>query len=290
MTGEPTSPGPDADPASTKSPGRLKRRLRRGVTVAVLSVLTGLVGLGAHGLWREWRAMRLEVEAADDAAPIGFHNVYSKPSLAANPENWFRPEGNSVFLWSDWGKDKEHHWFQLDPQDLDRSRLAGPIGRDVIRPITDPWIEKAGGSIWGKMPPKEPVIGETLAGVPCAYPLRILTRMCVVNDVVENRPFLLLFDSTRPPVQSVGLFDAQLEGRRIILGTSGYLLDGKLLLYDRETESLWFEAVDSINAISGKRKGSRLPQIARPAPVAWNDWKSRSPNSRLLVGTHEGPH
>ena len=51
-----------------------------------------------------------------------------------------------------------------------------------------------------------------------------------------------------------------------MLGTSGYLLDGKPVLYDHETESLWTENGDSLAAIAGRYKGKRLPRLASPRP------------------------
>ena len=139
------------------------------------------------------------------------------------------------------------------------------------------------------MPPETLVVGQTLEGIPTAYPMRVLTVMNVVNDLVEDRPYLALFSHRRSSEQPVGIFDARVGGNRITLGTSGYLVDGSLLLYDHETESLWMEEGDTVRAVSGRHKGNRLPLVARPSAMTWSDWKAHNPRSRLLVGTHEKP-
>jgi hypothetical protein len=58
-----------------------------------------------------------------------------------------------------------------------------------------------------------------------------------------------------------------------------------VLLYDRETESLWSQIARQ--AISGPLKGQRLEMIS-VAHTTWQDWKSRYPES--LVLTRETGH
>jgi hypothetical protein len=267
----------------------LGKRVSRGVTVSVLGVVTLVLAVECHFFWSEWQTMRQEMEAETLTAPIGFHNVYTQPSSAVKPENWFRSEGELVYLWAGWERN-QHFWFKAGRNDLERRRLSEPISRDVIRSVDDPWVEVGGGSIWEKLPPETLVAGQSLAGVPTAYPMRVLAVMCVVNDLIDDRPFLAVLSNRDLGKHAVGIFDPRVDGKRLSLGTSGYTLDGNLLLYDHETESLWIEERDSVLALSGRQKGNRLPLLARPALIPWSDWKSRNPWSRLLVGTHESPN
>ena len=151
----------------------------------LLLVLSGAVLFEARTLWAEWNAMRHDLESAGVAAPIGFHNVYANPSRAIRPKNWFRSEGEIVYLWAGW-EGNQHHWFRASRNDLERRRLSDPISRDVIRSVNDPWVEVGGGAIWERLPPEAMVAGESLAGIPTAYPMRLLRVMNVVNDLVEN--------------------------------------------------------------------------------------------------------
>jgi hypothetical protein len=69
-----------------------------------------------------------------------------------------------------------------------------------------------------------------------------------------------------------------------VMGQSGYFVGTLPLLFDRETDSLWLERDGVMTAVAGRLKGATLPRVARVAPVAWGDWRSRHPRSRLLIG------
>ena len=73
----------------------------------------------------------------------------------------------------------------------------------------------------------------------------------------------------------------------IFLPIADQIQSGTYLLYDRDTESLWVEGDTSLNAISVQQKGKQLPLVDRPAAVAWSDWKTSHPGSRLVVGARE---
>ena len=74
----------------------------------------------------------------------------------------------------------------------------------------------------------------------------------------EDHPFLIVVNLFAPPEDAFSIFDADLDGHRLTMAASGYFHDGKPLLYDRGTESLWIEEGDSLKAIAGKHKGVRL--------------------------------
>ncbi|TVQ84292.1 MAG: DUF3179 domain-containing protein [Chromatiaceae bacterium] len=61
----------------------------------------------------------------------------------------------------------------------------------------------------------------------------------------------------------------RLGGQPLSFGVSGLLYNSNLLLYDRETESLWSQL--SWQAISGPMAGTRL----RPVPVVQTRWEGR---------------
>ena len=68
------------------------------------------------------------------------------------------------------------------------------------------------------------------------------------------------------------------------LAPTGYFQDGKPVLFDRGTESLWVEMHDGLTAMAGKHYRKRLMRVAIPPPVTWSTWVSQNPESRLLVG------
>ena len=115
----------------------------------------------------------------------------------------------------------------------------------------------------------------------------MLRKVVAVNDVVNDHPYLVVYNpSGRPSKPSRSLIPRS-RAAALALGTTGYFLSGRPMLYDRPTESLWVEEGESFTAISGQQKGSRLALVARPAPVAWGDWKRENPSSRLVIGARD---
>ena len=62
-------------------------------------------------------------------------------------------------------------------------------------------------------------------------------------------------------------------------GVSGLLYNSDVLLYDRETESLWSQIL--AKAINGPLKGKSLKQLPL-IHTSWKDWKAKYPGSRVL--------
>jgi hypothetical protein len=204
--------------------------------------------------------------------------------MAERPEPWARREGDFLLLWAGWDPGRDHHWFRARKGDLDEARVSAPIGRDVVNAIEDPLVEMSGGAIWEKLPGAAEVVGDQINGTTVAYPTALLRRVCVVNDLIGERPYLVGSSVEKGPNTPFAIFDAQLNGHRLILGTAGFLLQGRPVLYDRETESLWVEDGDAMRAVSGKNKGCSLPLVSRMTPTRWDAWRARNPQSRLLVG------
>jgi hypothetical protein len=261
--------------------------MSRGLTIAALLVLSLWLVIQGRTLWSEWRTLRRELEKVSNNTVVGYHNIHPRLSFAAKPDKWFRIEGGVVLLWAGWDEGVGNHWFRLNHGELDPARISEPLGRDVIPAIDEPWVEIADGQVWQKIPAQAPVVGQSLEGLPCVYPLLVLRKVVAVNDLVNDHPYLVVYNSSLPPETAVSVFDSQVTGHRLALGTTGYFLSGRPVLYDRTTESLWVEEGESFAAISGQHKGNRLALVSRPAPVAWSDWKRQNPRSRLLIGAKD---
>ncbi len=68
-------------------------------------------------------------------------------------------------------------------------------------------------------------------------------------------------------------------------GVSGYVYNNVFLIYDRRTESLWYPLDDKEwTAISGPRKGEKIPFIEKPGPITLGEWRKLHPNTRVLLG------
>jgi hypothetical protein len=62
-------------------------------------------------------------------------------------------------------------------------------------------------------------------------------------------------------------------------GVSGLLYNSDVLLYDRETESLWSQIMGK--AISGPQRGKKLDQVVL-SHTSWHDWQQRYPDTTVL--------
>src|SRR5205823_3535972 len=134
---------------------------------------------------------------------------------ARMPTDWFHDEGESTLLWGGWRNGTGHLWFRVARGDVDRERISQPMGRDVIRAIDHPVVEQGGGRLWSRIPDEAPVVGFRIAGVDTVYPLLVLNKVLVVNDVVGEQPSLVLNSPhglTLSPGTSV--YDPVVEGRR----------------------------------------------------------------------------
>jgi len=257
--------------------------LKSGILLA-LAILLFFIGRHVQAIRLEWDRLQAERSWVRQTAVIGYPNICPHYSFAQRPDNWIHDEGDFTYLWGGWDSGEGHHWFRIDRGDLEAGAISLPMGRDIFQAIDEPLIEAEGGEIWGRIPPEALVVGVDLAGIPSVYPLIVLDKVHVVNDLIDRRPILVTYNPLVPRDESVTVYEAVLDGRRVSMGTSGYFLGQRPLLYDRGSESLWIGAKDKLRAIAGPRKGQTLRRVAHPTPVAWGDWHWKYPKSRLLVG------
>jgi hypothetical protein len=120
------------------------------------------------------------------------------------------------------------------------------------------------------------VLGLSINGDARAYPIAILNWHELVNDRVDNQPVLISYC----PLCGTGMaFAAEAGGRELSFGVSGLLYNSDVLMFDRQTGSLWSQILSS--AVSGPLLGSRLRQLVLEH-TSWQDWLSRHPDSRVL--------
>jgi len=273
-----------AEPRRKRGSKLLANPLIRALIAGVIGIASFLVLWEARALWREYDFLRQEVADADLAAVIGYPEIFPRVNYAQRPEEWYRQEGESVLIWAEWVHGVGHRWYRTAAGDVDPAALFVPHRGFMARAIDYPKVETEGGAIWRKMPGEVKVIGQVLAGRQCVYPLPVLLKVEVINDLVEDQPFLVTGNILSPPDQAFSIFDATIEGRRVTMSSSGYFDDGRPILYDRGTESLWIEQENTLRAIAGKHKGKQLARVARPVPIAWHTWRLSNPRSRLVIG------
>lgn len=274
------------DPSSRDShPAGLLAHARSAAFVAV-----GMLGcippffLGRQ-VWDEWCALGEAEKAVADTTIVGYPNIYPAITRADKPAPWCRVEGDRLLVWSGWEDGRGHTWFNLGRDECDPTSLGDPIGRDVARAIDYPAIEHDGGSIWGRIPPSAEVVGFNVGTTRCAYPVTVLAKVLIVNDAVDGTPRLVHFDPFVSPDESIATYDPRIDGRRITLGSGGFSVKGRHVLYDRGTQSLWAGSPDGLLAFSGPYKGKKLPLLDHGSRQTWAEWREENPDSRLLVGS-----
>ncbi|MBI4638639.1 MAG: DUF3179 domain-containing protein [Candidatus Rokubacteria bacterium] len=172
----------------------------------------------------------------------------------------------------------EAEWLKTDTSKalvpLDEIVSGGPPP-DGIPAIDRPaFVTVAAADAWLKG--KEPVLALEVSGDARAYPLQILMWHEIVNDTVGGKPVAV----TYCPLCNSGLvFDRVVDGATLDFGTSGKLYKSDLVMYDRQTHSLWAQMEG--RAIVGERAGTRLKLI--PAnTLAYEDWRATHPGGRVL--------
>ena len=127
-----------------------------------------------------------------------------------------------------------------------------------------------------KLTPGDRILGVVLNGVAKAYPVRILNWHEVVNDEVGGVPVAV----TYCPLCGSGMtFAASVDGRARSFGVSGLLYNSDVLLYDRETGSLWSQLL--AKAVTGPAKGATLEMLPT-IHTSWEDWRTRHPGTLVL--------
>jgi len=152
-------------------------------------------------------------------------------------------------------------------------RSGGPP-KDGIPALADPAFVSAVDAAF--LRDKDRVLGLSYNGVVRAYPIRILNYHEIVNDVLNGEGVVI---SYCPLCGSGMAFSTDFHGTRLVFGVSGLLYNSDVLMYDRNTQSLWSQLMSQ--AISGPLKGERLDALSI-SHTTWEEWKSRNPDTQVL--------
>jgi len=152
--------------------------------------------------------------------------------------------------------------------------FSGGPAKDGIPAIDQPrFVDSAHA---GFLQPQDMVLGVVRQGVLRAYPLRILNWHEVVNDQLGSEPVVI----TYCPLCGTGAaFDRRVNGKVLTFGVSGLLYNNDVLLYDRQTGSLWSQLM--AQAISGPMRGQRLV-LRAVTHTTWSDWKREHAMTQVL--------
>lgn len=157
--------------------------------------------------------------------------------------------------------------------DVGEIRPGGPPP-DGIPPVDDPRFLRATDVAF--LADDEPVLALEINGDARAYPIQIMTWHEIVNDTVGDIPVTV---SYCPLCNSAIAYDRRLGDRILDFGTSGMLYNSALVMYDRQTESLWSHFTGE--AITGHLTGATLDVIPVQT-VSWEAWHGAHSDGLVL--------
>ena len=172
-------------------------------------------------------------------------------------------------LTQSWNTDWTRHTIRYD------EILSGGPPRDGIPAIDDPkFISIDEAAEW--LSDREPVVELEVDGVARAYPLQILIWHEIVNDEIAGTSVAITFC---PLCNSAMVFDRRHDDRVLDFGVSGLLRNSDLIMYDRQTESLWQQFTGE--GIVGEMAGEELTWL--PASIiSFADFRQAYPQGQVL--------
>lgn len=123
----------------------------------------------------------------------------------------------------------------------------------------------------------EPVIALEINGDARAYPVQVLIWHELVNDVVGDVPVTVAYC---PLCNSALAFEREFGSRTLTFGTSGSLYQSALVMYDRQTESLWAHFTGQ--GVVGHFAGAQLTHVPVQT-VSFGAWKQAHPDGKVMT-------
>ncbi|MCK5663425.1 MAG: DUF3179 domain-containing protein, partial [Thiotrichaceae bacterium] len=109
-----------------------------------------------------------------------------------------------------------------------------------------------------------------------AYPTRILVWHEIVNDVINGDAVAVTYC---PLCGTAMVFERNIAKQLRTFGVSGLLYQSDVLMYDRESESLWSQL--AMQSISGSEVGERLTWLPSDY-LTWKAWREKYPQGDVL--------
>lgn len=157
--------------------------------------------------------------------------------------------------------------------DIEEIHSGGPP-RDGIPSIDQPRFVAAADVDY--LQEEDIVIGVLHAGQARAYPTRILVWHEIVNDDIGGKAILVTYC---PLCGTSMVFERSFAGASKTFGVSGLLYRSDVLMYDRESESLWSQL--RMESVAGPARGTKLAWLPS-IHTTWKTWRAEHPESVVL--------
>lgn len=184
------------------------------------------------------------------------------------------------------GGEEESMHFDITTFRLDPANLKYGIGREAFPALIEPkFVAADETSEW--LGPDERVLAVRIKDEVRVYPVELLIRHEVVNDVVAGVP---IFAAYCILADLGAVYDRRLGDHTLTFALSGYtyadpdVWEGRdaFVLWDRETESLWWPPIGK--AVSGPLvdRPLKLLEEAHWSQTTWGEVVQKHPNASVL--------
>ncbi|MEO0918711.1 MAG: DUF3179 domain-containing protein, partial [Pseudomonadota bacterium] len=181
---------------------------------------------------------------------------------SADPSFW-------KFEWprTDFATTSVENWIEI---------MSGGPPKDGIPAVDDPKFVPVNEKT--VLDDREAVVTVEIDGArPRAYPIRYLMWHEIVNDRIGEMPVSVTYC---PLCNSFMVFDTRVGDRELTFGVSGKLRNSDMVMYDRQTESWWQQAVGE--GIVGEMTGVQLTLLPTWME-SWGEYKRRQPDGLVMA-------
>ncbi len=209
------------------------------------------------------------------------------------PEAEADDAGSPVAVQTPPDSDVDYSTIDYDAEPVGSALRGDRANPDYPAPVIDPTLIRSGGVPPDGIPPidapmftavddvdyladSEAVILVEVDGDARAYPIQILIWHEIVNDTFGDVPVSITFC---PLCNSALAFDRRVGERVLDFGTSGELYQSALVMYDRQTESLWAHFTGG--GLVGHYAGAQLGFIPAQT-VSWAQFRQAHPEGLVL--------
>jgi hypothetical protein len=82
-------------------------------------------------------------------------------------------------------------------------------------------------------------------------------------------------------VNLAAVYSREIDGQTLTIVPSGWTYDFTFVLYDRETETLWYPYKNGLMGIQGKYFKRILPEVSHEV-TRWEKWHQKHPDTKVL--------
>ena len=201
-------------PHSQPSPrSRLNKLLSRSVFAIALIAASTFLTAQARELWSEWTELQNDLHQMPAALRRGLSQYRTDRRVGAGAQRLVQSRRQSVITSGTVGtRALTTAGFASRRERSTRCGCTGRRSSTSPQAIDFPLVETKGGKIWRRIPSEAPVVGYKIENLVCVYPVAILGKVLVINDIVDKHPYMIVVNPFACEVS--GLFDLRYLARR----------------------------------------------------------------------------